>query len=343
MAELEVKTFTSIDDLNKNQWNNLVKHTEFSSFFHKYEWLKSIEKGIGKDARHIVVFKNSNPIGFLPNFITKIEKVPFYRLNSTGPGFGGPLVSSNEKESLNLIFDEIKNVCDKNRTLISHQFKVVDLNYIRYGKYLDEKGYNPIPGRCRFIVDLNRDWDTIKENMKKSKRKNLNKALSSDCEIIEEEITKENMEKFHKTYLKAMERVDGDPYPLSFFVELINRLKGRIQLLTAIVDGKDIGKRINILDKEQSSIHAFFVAIESENFKYYPGELLHSYGMKWGIENDYDKYDLGATKADFNSGHFKYKSEFGGQAVPTLMWEKGFSKVKWNLFKIGRYFYKKFQ
>ena len=69
--------------------------------------------------------------------------------------------------------------------------------------------------------------------------------------------------------------------------------------------------------------------------------MLHTHAIKWGIENNYEKYDFGNTESIFTNGLFKFKQEFGGKVVPTLEWEKNYSKLGGNIFKIGRYLYKK--
>ena len=47
MSNLKVEIYDSINDINKNQWNNIVEQSNLGSFFHRYDWIKSIEHGRG--------------------------------------------------------------------------------------------------------------------------------------------------------------------------------------------------------------------------------------------------------------------------------------------------------
>ena len=82
MTNLKVEVHDSILDINKNQWNNLVEQSKLGSFFHRYEWLKAIEDGMGLEPRHIVVTKDESLVGIFPNFIHSIPKIPLRKLFS---------------------------------------------------------------------------------------------------------------------------------------------------------------------------------------------------------------------------------------------------------------------
>ena len=232
----------------------------------------------------------------------------------------------------------VSEICGGN--IISHYISTLDFGYSRYGQYLEKKGYQPDLGDCRFIIDLSKNCENIKSNMKSGRRRNLNKALKKNFVITDEKINIKILSEFYKSYEKVIKKVRGNAYPFSFFTSLNNTAPDRIKIFSAFVEGKQSGKILCFLDKEQSSMHYFFSGIEEANFKYYASELLHWHAIKWGIENDYKKYDFGSTGADFDDGLFKFKEEFGGHIVPTLSWEKGYSKVKWKLFEIAKTFYR---
>ena len=119
MTNLKVEVHDSILDINKNQWNNLVEQSKLGSFFHRYEWLKSIEDGMGLEPRHIVVTKDECPIGIFPNFIHSIPKIPLRKLFSVEPGYGGPVIIGQEKQVLDLMLEKISKICKGN--IIFHQ------------------------------------------------------------------------------------------------------------------------------------------------------------------------------------------------------------------------------
>ena len=339
MSYLKVEVHKNICEINKDHWNNLVEQSKLGSFFHRYEWLKSIEQGKKLEGNHIIVMKDRNIVGILPNFVIGIKKTPFNQLASTVPGFGGPIIIGSEKEVLDIMLKTVSKICRKN--IISHCITTLDFSYVRYNHYLIKNGYIPNLNYCRFIIYLNKNIVDIKSEMDKSKKSNLKKAHSNDFIIKDEKLDENNLKDFYKVYIKVMEKVGGDAHPLQFFLTLKNNLQERMKMFGVFVKKKQVGRHLYFLDKEQSSLHHFFSAIEESNFKYHPSELLHEYAIKWGINNNYKRYDFGGTGSKFNDGLFKFKEEFGGQVVPTLTWEKGYSHFRWTLFKIGRYIYNK--
>jgi predicted N-acyltransferase len=306
------------------------------SFFHRYEWLKAVEYGIGLKAKHITISKDNNLIGIFPNFILKI-KAPLYRLSSITPGFGGPIITTDEKEVLELMLKMISKVCRNN--IISHQISALSNNYIRYGQFLEKNGYRASYGGCRFIIDLNKPYERIYSNMSSARRRSLNKVKEKKFDVSIEKVSDSNLNDFYKIHEKVMKRLVDNVTPLPFFNFLKNEINDRIRIFSASIDGRQVGQILCFLDDEQSSIHYFFSAIEEINFIHYPSELLHDFVIRWGIDHKYDYYDFGATSSNFTNSLFKFKEEFGGKAVPILIWEKGYSSIGWGFYQISKRIY----
>lgn len=336
---MKTAVYDTIENIDRNQWNNFVRKSELGCFFHLYEWLKAVEDGLDMKPRHIIVFKGGAIIGCMPNFIAGIEKLPFKRMVSIRPGYGGPLIATQEKEVFDLMLKEVSRICGGN--VISHLISTSDFGYTRYGAYLEEKGYHPRLTGCTFKLELKGKWDDIQANMDKGRRYNLKKGHSIKHKIIDLDINEKNLRKFYDMYKRVMNRVGGRPYPFVFFKNLKKFLKDYLKLFTIEMEDQYCGGYLHFLDKKNLSILHFFGAVKENCFKHYPNELLHEFSIKWGLKNKFKHYDFGGTPALFSHGLFKFKQEFGGQVIPTLSWEKGYSKLRWNLFKLGRRFHKK--
>lgn len=334
MSELEVETHDSIEEVNRNQWNNLVEHSGVGGVFHRYGWLECVERGTDLEARHAVVLKNGNPIAALPNFITEVEGTPFRRLESIGAGYGGPLITTEEDRALQLLLEAASDACGGG--VVSHKISTHDSGYVRYQDPLERRGYRPTLTNCRFVVDLRRGWIAIREGMEGSRRRDLDNALEQDHEVVEDGVSQDVLMEFYDSYSSVIDRVDGRKYPREFFRCLADRFTDRVAVFRAVVDGRSVGRFLHLLDDERGSVHHFFSAVEQDYFEYYPSELLHAYSMRWGMENGYTEYDFGATRAHFEDGVYRFKQRFGGDAEPSLTWEKGYSRVGWGLLRLGR-------
>ncbi|QSW99567.1 GNAT family N-acetyltransferase [Haloterrigena alkaliphila] len=332
---LEVRVLETIRAIPAAQWNDVVEQTTCGSVFHRHEWLDAIEIGLEYTPRHLVVEKDGNLIGLLPNFVVDIEKTPFRRLSSSYPGFGGPLVTTDVPESLSLLTEAATDLCS-GRTVV-HQIRGLDTNYLRYNNFLQAEGYEPYRRECRFVLDLTQGYEEIREGMSKSRQKGIDRGRDGDYEIVEEPLTRSNIARFHEVYERVMHRVDGDVYPLSFFERLL-AMDSRLLLVTIRIDGEYAGGFLELIDEERSSIHGFFAAVPQEYFGDHASELLYDHVIKWGIDNGFDSYDFGSSNADFEDGVFRFKEGFGATPMPILVWERGCSPL-WRVLKTGRSLY----
>lgn len=159
--------------------------------------------------------------------------------------------------------------------------------------------------------------------------------------VVEEDVTEGNLKRFHRTYERVMDRVEGEVLPLSFF-ERLTDLRSRVLLLTIRIEGEYAGGMVELLDDEQSTVRGFKAAVPREYFENQASELLYDHVIRWGIENGYETYGFGMSRADFADGVYTYKEGFGGHVVPSIIWERGCSPL-WRLVKAGRRKYLSYQ
>lgn len=367
MADLAFRTHDSIDAVNENQWNHVVEHSTNGSVFHRYEWLKAVEDSLDYEPRHVTVEKKGNPVAVFPNFVTDIDlpsvsslventplssvggaaaaipsldEAPLKRVISATPGYGGPAITTNEEEVLELLMESVDEICDGN--VLNHVIKAKETEYMRYGKYLAKQGYQPKLTDCRFEIDLTYDWDDIEANMDKERRKSLREARESGTTVREVELTTEELRETYRQYRANMTRVRGHVYPFELFERLAEEIPDRTKIFAAEADGEDVGRYVYFLDDERDTLHYYFPAIGDEsNFEHYPSERLHEHAIKWGKERGYNYYDFGSTGSTFKDGVFRYKEKYGGRPIPTLQWEKGQSPLLWGAYKLARSAYRK--
>lgn len=342
MVSLTCEVVGSIDDVNENQWNNVVAQSPGATAFHRTGWLRAIEDGLDRQPRHVVVRKKSNPIAVCPNFVSAVETpfdlpvdlstVGLAQLSSVTPGFGGPLVSGNRERSLDAILDAVEAVTG--RDAIVHRMRVLDPEHVEHAHQLHARGYAPSLLYCRLWLELD-DYDRIRDDMDKERRKEIREA-EDDVEVVAEDVTREAMREFYAEYLKTIERTDGTRYPRPFFEALADHFADRVEIFTARVDGEDAGKHLYLRDEEQDSLHYFFAGVDAEYFQYSSPTVIHDHALRWGIDEGYATYDFGASGADHRDGVFEYKRKFGTQVEPVYEWERGLAPVRWQAYRQAR-------
>ena len=348
---LDCAILHSIDEADRNQWDNLVEQTVHGSLFHRYGWLKAIEAGLDSEPRHVVVSKDGNPVGVLPNFLQRVdlpvdssvvEALPLRELVSTYPGYGGPLVATDREACLSALIDGIGDIGGPG--VVNHRLRSSDPRFVEYGKSLRAVGYRPEILTCRVEVRLERGWPAIEAGMAKERRNALRQARGQSWKVDERALGDGTLDRVYAAYESNMDRVGGTTFPRSFFDAIADELGEHARVFTASVEGDRRGAFVYLVDPDGSTIHYFFSAIDDEeDYRYYPADLLHAHVMQWGIDRGFQRYDFGETPADFSDGLFRYKRKYGGELHPTIQWRRGESRLGWFLYRAGESIYRKFR
>ncbi|MFB6131715.1 MAG: peptidoglycan bridge formation glycyltransferase FemA/FemB family protein [Salinigranum sp.] len=333
---LEVDYLASIEEANRNQWNNVVEQSDLGCVSHRYGWLRAIELGTDDEPRHLVVSKKGNPIAVFPNFVTDLG--PVDQLCSIKPGFGGPIAMTDEEASIDLLLDAVSDLCDGR--ILFNALRTYDQNYVRYHSLLRERGYGMAVLSCRFSLDLSGGWDDVFEGMHSERRRGIRRGHDNDFDVVDEAVTERTLSSFYDEYARVMDRVEMPTLPRSFVLELAS-FSDRVKLFSLDVDGERRGSYLYLLDDEQSTLQHLFTAVTEEQFRYHAPELLHEHAIRWGIENGYDSYDLRGAHPDFRDGVFRFKEYFGAQTKPLLVWERGRPGPALSVLNAGRTVYRR--
>jgi len=340
---------SSIRDVDRNQWNNLVTQSDRGSLFHRHEWLAAVEAGMDHAPRHALVTKDSNPVALAPAFATGLD-LPYEPADTVAdaldvtvllsgePGYGGPVVSSNEAVNVDRLFDALEATCDDR--VLYHRIATHDLGNVRYGQYLSARGYDLSAEVALLVLDIDRSWDAVLDGMDKERRKAIRDARDQDYAV---EVTRldEVLDPTYEAYERNMARVDGNTLPKSFLAAVADELGDRARVFTAVVDGEPVGRYVHLLDTEQSVLVHWLSAIpDGACYESMPSELLHAAAIEWGIAEGFDAYSFDKTGAHFDNSIFRFKSKYGAEAVPLLHWEKGQTPVVWPLFEAARDYYR---
>lgn len=338
MIQTEIKK--TIEDVNENQWNNIVKQSKIGSVFHRVGWLKSLEKGLDLNPFHVIVKKKKNPVGIFPNFSEKVTKTPFERLMSVNLGSGGPVIVSDEEKVFEEMLEKSRDICKENN-FVNHKIKVSDVEYVRYGNLFFQNKYHSHLRNCEFELALNGKYKELKKNFSKDLRYNLRKVEREKFEI--EKIKYDsNTSVFFDLYKKVMiDRLDVKPLSRSFFISLANNFCRKVELFIAkdIEKEKNVGVFFLIKDEKKSILHHFFGAVLNEYLSEHITDLLHEKVIRWAFDNDYKTYNLGGNPSSFKHSLFKYKSQWG-KLSPNFIWEKDFSTLRGKLFKFSKKIYR---
>ncbi len=333
-----VSRLTSIEQVNANQWNHVVDQGGPSCVTQRYEWLLAIERGTDAEPRHLVVSKKGNPIAILPQFRTYLGLIP--RLSSVRPGFGGPVIATDEETCLELLLEAVGDHCT--RDVLYNEFRTYDLGAVRHHDHLLSDGYQPRIRQCRFVLDIDRSWDAVLEGMDAERRRGIRRGRELEYTVHDEPVNAQTLLNRYDTYATVMERTGATPLPPAFF-RALETCADRLKLFSLEVDGVDHGAYIYLLDDEQHTLQHLFTAVTEASFEVHAPELLHAHALEWGIDQGYDSYELRGAPADYRNGVFRFKSLFGADPRPVIIWERGRPAPALQGIDLARQLYRKFR
>ena len=279
---MEISIVSKISNINSNEWNliNIDDHP-----FTSYEFLNSLEESNSVCAKtgwlpqHIIVKKNNNIIGALPNYLKShsygeyvfdhnwanayqraggsyypklISAIPFTPVN--GPRF---LYQSEFKiQVIELISNTLKNLTIKNNLSSAH------INFLSndYKKILKSENWIERLG-LQFHWE-NKNFSTFEnflENLKSQKKKMIKKERKylkqSDISILRltgNELNSKIWDKFYDFYLNTVDRKWGGAYLNRDFFELISEnMSSKILLIIAKKDDDIVAGALNYIGKNK--------------------------------------------------------------------------------------------
>jgi hypothetical protein len=348
-AENGVSVLSTVRSVDANQWNNLVVQSDLGTLFHRAEWLTALEEGMDHRPVHVVVTTDTNPVAMLPTFVAPLSlphdgldalasAVGLSAATSSDPGYGGPVIATDEGENADRLFDALADALGP--SVLYHRITAHDHGYVRYGAYLQDRRYEPSSAFALFVLDLRDGWTAVRDGMDKERQKALRRAHDQSFEVTVAPVG-EDLDRTYEMYARNMDRVGGRTLPRSLFTALATHVPERVRVFAARVDGEEVGRYVHLLDEESSTLHHWLSAIPDRScYDAHPSELLHERAIRWGIDEGYDTYSFDRAGSHFDNGVFRFKSKYGARAVPLLRWERGERPVAWPAFRRGRRWYR---
>jgi len=324
----------SITAVKPGEWNAVVaQQSDTGSVFERYEWLAACESATDAGVRHVTVRKNGTLVGVHPTVVRPLPGTPFRFLGPPKPGTNGAMIANDEAAVFDAIADEMASLTG-GRT-IGHLFRPASERSLRYATRLRERDYYPSVRDCHFVLDIDRSWDDVLADISGKKRRNLRKADESGVAATDVPVTPDSIAAFGRRHAEHMDRLDGDGASSALLEALLLNVGDRLKLFRAGVDGENAGELLAVLDDERDTLVLLFPAYDPANFAHYPSEVLYRAAIRWGIDAGYTTCDFGETTPDFDDGTFSFKTDFGGQARPTLRWERIDSTLGRVLYLLG--------
>jgi len=299
------------NEVNFNEWQEIVDKCEYATFFHTPTWSKVFSETYSKMeiATKKFVFGDGT-IVILPLIKTKAIRGLFSSYISSIAGVYGGIISERaiKEKELNKIFIYLIKGDSANISVTGNPF----FDYNLPKQFQTEEDFTQ-------IIKLGKDEEKIWENYKYSNRKQIKKAKRSGV-VCREAMNIDEWKKYYFIYQEAIKRWGNEAtssYPFSLFENMFKSKNPSIKLWLVIYDGKIVGGNLNFYHNVHCvEWHASFL---SDYFKYgIRNFLVHNLILDANAKG-YKYYDFNPSGG--HEGTMRFKESFGPERLPVKRWE----------------------
>lgn len=333
-----MKIITDPNQINKKKWCDFViNHPNGNVFqtpfmFEVYQKTKNYEPII-----IITVGKQTEIIGLLVGYTVKEHSGLLGNISARTIVIGGPLLLNNDTKVGLKILQQL-NAFVGRKSIFTQFRNLFEISFLR--NEFQKSGY-VYEDHLDIINDIAISKEEIKSNLKRSAKKNYNKAVNKGLKIkllSEVDEIKASYELIKETYKRVKL-----PYPeYQFFENLYSILfnKGFIKFFGAFFEGTLISVRVELTYK--TIIYDYFTGTSENAKNKYPNDFIPVEIFIWGHDNKYKSFDFGgAGKPNVPYGVRDYKLKFGGELVEFGRFEKIHKPILFSVGKLGLKVWKK--
>jgi len=300
----------------RNIWNKFVAESEQGHILQSYEWAKF--KGAGSWEPFIIALMESNEIKAGISILSR--KVPFL-----GSKFfyapRGPVVDFKDKDLVKTLIDAVRTEAGKRGAVALRIDPEIDETDSGAISTLKDIGFvsnkKQIQPRATFIVDLERDIDSILSSFDEKTRYNVRLAEKKGVQV-KRESNINGIEHFWKMYAETSKRDKFLIHPKEYYFKLKECLidKDLADVFVAYFRGIPIASVV--VFKFGKKILYMYGASLGVYRNMMPNHVLHWHVIKWAKENGYKQYDLWGVPVNPREGHplygvYRFKKGFNGK------------------------------
>jgi len=301
-----------ISEENKDEWEELVANNIAGGFHQSFAWAK-FKQLDGWDTYKIGLWNNDNKLiggAILYEFTFKNASNFFYIPE-------GPIIPYKEDKHVlgDILMKEIIKTTDKATTHLRVEPRIETFPKVIFDDF--EKAPINLQPRYTQIINLEKDVEDIKKEMKSKCRYNIKVAEKHNIEVSIENMSQDNLKRFYALYKETFTRSNFEGKKFQLFENLANSCKHIAKLYFAKKDGQDLAAAIIIYFADRSTY--LYGGSSNQGRKYMPTYLLHWKIMEDAKINRFKEYDMwGVAPASSKENHSwkgisEFKMKFGGE------------------------------
>ena len=314
------------EEINHEEWNNLIFQSEYGTIFHTNEWVRLLEKEYGPKLL-ITARLEGKLVGVFPSIVNVGRFFDSLRSFNYGYDFGGPVSLVNDESILESLVRAFDKLAEKNYLKVKI---TLPLNWKHKGLF--ESFKFTVHNSITFVVDLTKSIDDLWKNLEGRARRAVRKAQKKKVEV---RIAKaDDIEIYYDLFVDTAKRAGFDPSfrSISFYRNLWTSLceKGLAKIFLAEYKNQIISGIVFLTYKD--AIIGFCSGTDNDFRNYEPNSLLFWKIIDWGNKNDFKSFDTAAANLP---NLYKFKKVWGGKLIDHPIYSKEYASIKSRIRKLG--------
>ena len=333
---IEVVQLHSINDIPRDEWNGLVKQSEFDNIFLTHEWMTSWWDIFGADYELLLYAAKENDIllGLAPMMIHS----RIMEFVSTGEADYSDFIATSERKSevLKAFFDQFHKVRKRFDLMILENIpdRSITPQFLRdYGRNLFPMMRDWISNQCpALIIRGNEEFvlSCLRKNDVKTRFNYLNKNGKLEYKIAEtpDEILREldTLFKLHeeRRFIAGGQSKFDNPKPREFYKKLIDVMLplGWLRFDSLKFNDEPLAYHFGFYYGD--TLYHYTPTFNLDYYKRSPGTVI----IKFMIE---DCLKRNAKEFDFTRGAEQYKKRFANLSRDNFRFEIYTNPIAWNI------------
>jgi lipid II:glycine glycyltransferase (peptidoglycan interpeptide bridge formation enzyme) len=249
---------------------------------------------------------------------------------------GGPLIPENDLGMLDSLLSKLNKTLEKKSILT--QFRNFKIQEIYFQKEFLKHKFR-FSDHLNIVLDLRAGVDVIWDNLSRSRKKGIKKAMNEDF-VFEYSKDISIIPEFYDLLSSSYKRIKL-PYPgIEHFYNLTNNFnQDNYALFSLKHKGINIAILFSLIYK--NTLYGYYVGVidNAAIRKLKPMDFFFWELIKWAITNKIDFYDwMGAGKPNKQYGVRDFKLQFGGELLNFGRYERVNYPIVYFISRVGLFF-----
>lgn len=339
-----MKIITKYEQIDKQQWAELVKDSETATWFQTeeaYEFYASLPELFYPFV--VAVISSASPkererlVGVVVGYVTREKNALKQFATRRAIIIGGPMLANDttEEEVASLLKGVRSALCAKEKGVLERPIYIETRNFHDYSRWrsvFEQCG-------CKYEEHLNFHVDTssqeiIETNLGKNRKRDIKFSFRDGAKIVEHP-TIEQVREYYAILKKLYTtKVKTPLFPLFFFENLYACPASRFLLVE--LNGEIIGGTVCVCLDNKAMYEWFVCGRDGEWKSIFPSSVATYAGICYAAANGYPIFDMmGAGTPNEAYGVRDFKARFGGKEVEHGRFVRVFKPLLFAVGKIG--------